>query len=274
MMKILKFALLMVCLLIADWSVLDRLAQSNDDVLVEIAAVDPAGKATLGIEEKLFVKVNYESGIPLRFQALAMRNGSALEFGAIKNAGLLHPSGKGEALAWVMYLNTTHVDGVRLTVFNEQWQQLYQLTERVDVTWQEGANNPTRPQAEWVKPLTRAEKRLTDFFYDPAPRQFEAVYEIFFYVNLAAIPVYILLQLHMLYRYRYRWRELAMIPLLPYLIVGFYVLVGLHIDRSLLITFLFRYTFCALLWLAAVWLAKRFWQDKLPPPKLYKPPKA
>ncbi len=273
-MRILRLTLLMVCLLIADWSVLDRLALSGDNVLVEITAVDPAGKAALGIEEKLFVKVNYESDIPLRFQALAMWNGSALEFGAIKNAGLLHPSGKGEALAWVMYLNTTHVNGIKVTVLDEQWQQLYQLTERVDVTWQEGANKPSRAQAEWVKPLIRAEKRLTDFFYDPEPHRFEAFYEIFFYVNLAAIPVYILLQLHMLYRYRYRWRELSMIPLFPYLIVGFYVLFGLHIDRSLLITFLFRYTFCALLWLAAVWLAKRFWQDKLPPPKLYKPPKA
>ena len=43
---------------------------------------------------------------------------------------------------------------------------------------------------------------------------------------------------------------------------------------SMLVTFLFRYTPCALLWLGLVWLAKRFWQHKLPPPKLYKPPKA
>jgi hypothetical protein len=51
------------------------------------------------------------------------------------------------------------------------------------------------------------------------------------------------------------------------------MLVGLEIDESLKVTFLFRYTSLAFLYLVALWLAKRFWQDKLGPPKLYKPPK-
>ena len=94
-----------------------------------------------------------------------------------------------------------------------------------------------------------------------------------FILSMIAIPAYILLQLHMLWRYQYRWRELAMIPVFPYLILGFYLLVGLGIEKSLWVTFLFRYTPLALLYLVALWLAKRFWQNKLPPPKLYKPPK-
>lgn len=265
---------LVICLILTCWAVGLHHAQASDNVLVEIADVDPQGPTTLELEDKLYLKVHYESDVPLRFQALAMFEGAVHEVGAIQNLALLHPPGKGEALAWVMYLNTTHVDSVRLTVYDEQWQELYRLSHKVDVTWEKGGAAQKRIPAEWIAPLTRAEKRLTDIFYDPAPQKYGTLHEIFFYINLAAIPFYVLLQLHMLYRYRYRWRELSMIPIFPYLIVGFYSLVGLGIERSLQITFLFRYTFCALLWLLAVWLARRFWQHKLPPPKLYKPPKA
>jgi hypothetical protein len=55
--------------------------------------------------------------------------------------------------------------------------------------------------------------------------------------------------------------------------VFFYFIVGFDIETSLQVTFLFRYTPLALLYLVALWIAKRFWQNKLPPPKLYKPPK-
>ena len=270
-MKLLKLLSLIVCFCLAGL-VVQAFAENPENVHVEILDVDPNVKSTLNLQEKLYVRVSYQSDIPLRFQALAMRNGSALQVGAINNHALLHPPGEGEALAWVMYLNVTHIDSVRLTVFNEKWKKLLHLTHDIDVTWQQKASDAERAPAAWVKTLDRAEKRLTDFFYDPAPKRFGALYDIFFYINLAVIPFYILLQLHMLYRYRYRWRELALIPVFPYLIVGFYLLVGLDISRALVITFLFRYTFAAFLWLCALWMAKRFWQHKLPPPKLYKPP--
>lgn len=249
-------------------------AETTGNFSVQIAETDPAVHSTIELEDKLYLKVVYESEIPLRFQAQGLLHGSALEVGAIKNHALLHPSGEGEALAWVMYLNTTHIDSVGVNVFNEKWEKLFQLTHDIDVTWQENTSVSERLLADWIKPLDRGEKRLTDFFYDPLPQRFGALYDIFFYINLAAIPVYILLQLHMLYRYRYRWRELALIPLFPYLIVGFYLLAGLDIDNALLITFVFRYTFVALLWLLILWLARRYWKDKLPPPKLYKPPES
>ena len=248
-------------------------ATRGGDFGVRIAAVDPPVKSDLAIEDKVYLKVEYESELPLRFQASGVRDGSEQDVGAIKNMALLHPPGKGEALAWVMYLNITHIDSVRLTVYDEKWKELFRLSREIDVTWKKDINQPERRLAEWIKPLDRAEKRLTDFFYDPAPRRFGALYDAFFYINLGIIPVYIIMQSYMLYRYRYRWRELAMIPTFPYMIVGFYLLVGVDIERALLVSFLFRYTFAAFLWLMTLWLAKRFWQDKLPPPKLYTSPK-
>lgn len=249
-------------------------AQSADNVLVSLASLDPEIESTLGYDDILYVKIRYESDIPLRFQAIAMREGVPLDVGAVKNPAALHAPGSGEALAWVGYTNPTHIDSVRVTVMNEEWRELYQLTKEVNLTWQHVANAEPRKTAEWVNSLIKSERRKQDYVYDAAPQKYGFFYDILFFLTMASIPAYILLQLHMLWHYEYRWRELAFIPLFPYLILAFYFIVGLDIETSLQITFLFRYTPLALLYLVALWVAKRFWQNKLPPPKLYKPPKA
>ena len=249
-------------------------AQSADKLLVEIARLDPGVESTLGNEDMLYVLVRYESDIPLRFQALALLDGTALEVGAIKNPAALHAQGQGEALAWVGYTNPTHIDSVRVTAFDEGWRELYQVTEDIDLIWQGDAKAEPRKTAEWVNSLIKSEKRKMDYVYDASPQKYGFLYDILFFLTIVSIPAYLLLQLHMLWRYEYRWRELAMIPIFPYLILAFYFVAGLDIDTSLQVTFLFRYTSFALLYLVALWIAKRYWQKKLPPPKLYKPPKA
>lgn len=265
---------LIICVIFLSWAwAVPCIAETTGNFSVEIVDVDPVGQSSLAFEDKLYVRLKYQSELPLRFQAVGKLNDSTMDVGSINNFGLLHPPGEGEALAWVMFLNPTHIDAVTVNVYTEEWQRLFHLTREVDITWVERTLATERVEPKWLKPLDRAEKRLTDIFYDPAPRRFGAIYDVFFYVNLGAIPVYILMQIFMLIRYRYRWRELASIPLIPYLIVLFYLGVGLDIESGLLISFLFRYTFVAFLWLVALWLAKRYWQDKLSPPKLYKPPK-
>ena len=269
-LKIIPFLVLLTLFcLVAAWA----FASDVEGLKVEILAVDPDKSVKLGKDEKLYAKISYQSNEPLRFQAIAMRDGFPIEFGAISNPGALYGSGSGEALVWIFYTSLTHVDSIRVIVRDQSWQELTHIETKVDVTWLEDVVDEKRQLAEWVDPLVKADRRKTDFVYDPSPRRFGLLFDIFFFLNVAALPAYVLLQLHMLYHYRYRWRELAMIPVLPYLIVGFYIIADLGIERSLIITFLFRYTFAAFLWLVLVWFARRYWKDKLPPPKLYKPPK-
>ena len=260
--------LLLVCLCSSS-----SLAQPQDNILVTLVNLDPGVKSTLGNEDMLYVLVRYESDISLRFQAIAMRDGAVLDVGAIKNPAALHSVGSGDALVWVGYTNPTHIDAVQVTVMDEKWRKLYQLTKKADVTWQGVAAAEPRKQAAWVESLVKTERRKMDFVYDPSPKKYGTLYDIVFFLTIVSIPAYILLQLHMLWRYKYRWKELAAIPLFPYMIVAFYAVVGLSIETSLMVTFLFRFTPLALLYLVCLWLAKRFWQHKLPPPKLYKPPK-
>lgn len=260
--------ILLVCLCVSF-----SFAQPVDDILVTIGPLDPSASSVLGNEDSLYARVVYESDRPLRFQAIGMLAGLPLQVGAIKNPAALHAPGNGEALVWVSYNNPTHIDAVGVTVMDEKWAELYTLTKAVDVKWQGVSAEQPRTPADWVETMLRAEQRKIDYFYDPSPKKYGMLYDIVFILSMIAIPAYILLQLHMLWRYQYRWRELAMIPVFPYLILGFYLLVGLGIEKSLWVTFLFRYTPLALLYLVALWLAKRFWQNKLPPPKLYKPPK-
>ena len=269
-----KTSFVLIVVLIACFCGSFSFAQSADDVLVSIESLDPVESSTLGNEDSLYVLVRYESKVTLRFQAIGMREGLPLEVGAIRNPAALHAPGNGEALVWVGYTNPTRIDAVSVTVMDEKWSELYSLSKEVDVKWQGVSAETPRTPAQWVDPLMRAEQRKIDYFYDPSPQKFGMIYDVIFFLTMASVPAYILLQLHMLWRYRYRWRELAMIPLFPYLILAFYMIVGLDIDESLRVTFLFRYTPIAFLYLVAVWLAKRFWQSKLSPPKLYKPPKA
>jgi hypothetical protein len=248
-------------------------AASAENVQVEIVKLDPASKSTLDSNELLYGLIHYKSDTPVRFQAIAMFQDEPLEVGATRNPAVLHSPGSGDALVWVGYTNPTHIDAIRVAVLDEEWQVLYQVTHEADVTWRGTVTDNPREPAEWVGPLTKTERREMDFVYDPEPQKYGLLYDFIFYLTIASIPLYILLQLHMLWHYRYRWRELAVIPLFPYLIVAFYTIVGLKIDTSLQVTFLFRYTPLALLYLIGLWIAKRFWQDKLPPPKLYRQPK-
>lgn len=66
---------------------------------VELVSLDPEIESTLGNDDILYVQIRYESDIPLRFQAIAMRDGIALDVGAVKNPAVLHAQGRGEALA-------------------------------------------------------------------------------------------------------------------------------------------------------------------------------
>ena len=256
-MTFLKTVLFVFIACILCLPVSSSMAQPVDDVLVELASLDPGTEATLGNEDMLYLLVKYESAIPLRFQMVAMLRGSAQEVGAIKNPAALHAQGSGEALVWVGYTNPTHIDSVRVTVMDEKWRELFQLSKDAEFTWTGAAATAPREPADWVSKLIKSERRKQDFVYDPSPQEYGTLYDVIFFLTLASVPAYILLQLHMLWRYKYRWRELAVIPLFPYVILLFYYFFGLNIETALQVKFLARYTPLAFLYLVALWLANK-----------------
>jgi len=68
-----------------------------DNVLVTLDSLDPAVTSVLGSEDNLYVKVRYESSIPLRFPAICMHYGLPLDVGACQNPAALHAPDYGRA---------------------------------------------------------------------------------------------------------------------------------------------------------------------------------
>ena len=180
-MTYLKNTFFVITLLIVCLCSPSALAQPKDNVLVTLIGLDPGVESTLGNEDMLYVLVRYESDIPLRFQAIAMRDGAVLDVGSIKNPAALHSVGTGEALVWVGYTNPTHIDAVQVTVLDEKWRKLYKLTEEADVTWQGVVAAEPRKPAAWVKSLIKTERRKMDFVYDPSPIKYETLFDIVFF---------------------------------------------------------------------------------------------
>jgi len=235
-----------------------------------IVALDPPVTTELATNDKLYLQVAYSSDIPLRFQAEAALHGTKLEAGVVSDPAALHIPGQDEALLWLSFRNPTHIDEVRVTAFDEEWQPLASLSQAVDMTWHDATIGATRQTAPWVDRLLKAERRKLDYVYDPAPRKKEDVYDFFFMVSVLSIAPYVLLQVQMLRRYRGRWRELALAPLITFLPLLMFTLTGAGIDISVWIVFTFRYIPFALLFLVVLWLVK---QVRTPPPPRPKPPR-
>lgn len=238
--------------------------QTVEAVELQVLAQDPEASAELSLGDRLALHIGYNSEQPLRLRAEALREGQLFEVGAVTNPATLQPSGDGEALVWISFSNATHIDTVRVTALDARWQTLESVAVATDVVWRENTGSPPRAAAAWVGPLAKAERRELDFTYDPLPKPGESLWDLFFLLSVAALPVYLLLQFLMLQHYRARWRELAAIPLVSLVPLIVFSLIGFGMDLGLWASFLFRCSPFALAYLLLLWVVKRFRPAKSP----------
>ncbi len=240
------------------------IVQPAGAVQLRVLAQDPEAKAVLGLNDRLALHIGYASEQAVRFQVSAMLQGQLLEVGAVTSPAALQPSGEGESLVWIGFANATHIDTVRVTALDAQWQPLESLSVAADVTWRPLEVSLSRTPAAWVKSLEKSERREVDFTYDPLPKPTESLWDVFFLVSVASLPIYLLLQFMMLRNYRKRWRELAAVPLVSLLPLVIFSMIGFGMDLQLWASFLFRCVPFALLYLLVLWVFKRFRPAKLP----------
>jgi hypothetical protein len=220
-----------------------------------IVATDPGPGATIANGDKLYLRIDYQSRVPVRFQIEAFRQ-ELRQKDAITSSTPPYDAGQGEALAWISFSSPIRVDELRVTAFDMEWQELHHETIQMVVTWEEVEVVAERSLAEWVGPMMKHHRQVFDQAYDPQPQKPDTLFDLFFLFSFMAIPVYLMMQVQMLIRYRDGWRKYAIAPLLPIVPLCLYSLFGLGMQSAYWIIFLFRFFPVALGYLAIVWVVK------------------
>lgn len=228
---------------------------------MHIAALDPGNDATLGTGDRLYVRIRYTSPVSVRFLPELLRQGN-VQKSAETSSAPPYDAGRGEALAWLTLASPERTDALRVTAFDLAWQELGSVTTEVVVTWESQDHFEAREPAPWVGPLVRQHRRVFDTAYDPQPEKPEPFFDFFFLISFIAIPLYLLMQAQMLFRYRGRWQWYAAAPLLPFIPLGLYSLLGLGLNPAQWIKLLFHYMAVALLYLLLLWTVK--WNREKP----------
>jgi hypothetical protein len=229
-------------------------------VTLRIVAQDPADGSVLGAGDRLYLHIGYESSVPVRFQAEALRQG-ILQEEAFINSAPPYDAGNGEALAWLGFAIPVRIDAIRVTAYDLEWKPLAVLNVPAVLTWDSETADPPREPAAWVVPLQKHHRHVFDTALDPLPRKPDPFFDIFLIVSIISIPFYVLVQIRMLVHCRDGWRKYAAVPLLAILPLCLYSLIGLGMETSYWIIFLTRFFPVALVYLGIVWLIKRI-RDK------------
>jgi len=256
-MSFLKSALAMFLLLAASAVACTAAVQATGKAVFRVTGQDPAPESSLVSGERFFLRIDYQSDIPVRFQAAAWRQ-EVLQEDAFINPAPPYPAGSGEALLWIGFAKPVRIDEVRITAFDLEWQELSTLSIPMTMTWGEPTTVAPHSPAEWVGPLQKHHRQVFDTALDPLPQKPDPLFDIFLLISIISLPCYVAVQLRMLLRYQGTWRWYAAAPLLPILPLGLYSLIGLGMQSSYWIIFLTRYFPVALAYLGIVWLVKWF----------------
>ncbi len=226
-------------------------------VSARVTAFDPASGARLDAYEKLYLRISYESDMPLRFRVAPYRGEERLDFGVMTSTPMLREAGKHDTLAWISFNNATRIDRISVALLDMEWNQVGQVNVDYDATWSSDPVAEPRQAAEWVRAMTRKSRLRQELVFDPAGAKGESLYDIFFLLSAATIPFYLFLQVRSLRRWRGRWRELATVPIISITPLILLALFGFGMELRLWIIFIFRGIPLALLYLMALWFAKR-----------------
>jgi len=224
----------------------------------EITQVYPNAEVILALKEPIYLRISYDSSVPIRFQASARSEGDAREVGAVPGRAQLYPSGKGEALITISFDNPTHIDEVVVTAYDGAWERLGETRLSFDMHWSGVQTLSQQPPAPWIGLLEKKSRLRADYLFDPDPKPPTPVSDAIVLLALLSIPLYFFLQVRMLSRYRHRWREMATAPLitlLPMFIYAFWV--GIGYDLRLWPPFLIYYVLFSTGYLVAIWVVKR-----------------
>jgi len=227
-------------------------AEAQEPTL-RVTASDPDG-GRLGKDDALYLRVSYDSAVPLRLQAKGFSGGAEVKAGARYNPAPIYPAGADDAVVWVAYAAPTHLDEIRIAAYGADWKPVATLSYPVTAQWSgPGGRRP----AAWAAALSDRQQAMTS--QSAAASQGDDDGYIGLLITFAglSIPGYLVLQLVLLFRYSGRWRLAAALPLVGMIPLLLYTLAALAAGSNLWPLMLIFLTPLAFLYLLAVIILKQ-----------------
>lgn len=205
-------------------------AAEKPTIRIRVSAADPAAGGRLAPRDTLYLRISYDSPVPLRFRGTGYIGETAVTEGAAYNPAPVYPAGKHEALVWISYFGPARIDEVRIGAKDAAWKPLRSLSYPVVAEWVAGA--PRHERAAWAAALGDRQQAMTSSAMTVTDDS-SGLGRFFWELAAASIPAYACLQLFMMLRYSGGWRIAAGLPLLGMIPLALYTIAGLLMGANL-----------------------------------------
>lgn len=125
---------------------------SAQTISIQVVETDPRAGTALSSGEPVYVRLQYQSDKPLRFQVKGFLDGSEAKKLTALNPAPLYPAGNGEAIAWVSY-DKFGISELQIIAMDENWQTLHTVSHPIEMSWSGRPSRNWRQPAEWVQTL-------------------------------------------------------------------------------------------------------------------------
>ncbi|MPY74750.1 MAG: hypothetical protein GEU87_10850 [Alphaproteobacteria bacterium] len=205
-------------------------AAEEPTIRIRVSAADPASGGRLAPRDTLYLRISYDSPVPLRFRAEGFSGETAVTEGVAYNPAPVYPAGKHEALVWISYFGPARIDEVRIGAKDAAWKPLRSLSYPVAAEWAAGA--PRHERAAWAAELNDRQQAMTSSAMTTTDGS-GGLGSFLVALAAASIPAYVCLQIFMVFRYSGGWRVAAGLPLVVMIPLALYTLAALAMGSSL-----------------------------------------
>lgn len=189
-------------------------ADLSPQTQLDVVQTHPASSTQLQVEQQAFIRIDYNSLVPVRFLLKAYYQGSEIEKAMRLGSQPLYPQGTGNALAWISFVRPTKIDQIILETFNDKWDLIGKKSFDIQWTWADTVFNSQNVELpEWIQDLSQYQTELTRVQLEKLYHEdqyFENMTTELLYLSFA---LYLLCQIVLSMSMAGKWRTLSLAPL-------------------------------------------------------------
>lgn len=196
---------------------------SDRDPALQLIDSDPDPNAILRAGEPLYLRLRYQSAVPIRILVSGDYCGNPVGDFA-QDGEELFPAGDREATVWLAYPGDRRIDQIRVRLWNANHAQVAEATFPLEAEWRQASAPARRAMKSWVAELTAGQRaRLAE---RPSAASEASGFDPLDLLFLG-VPGYFVLQIALMARTSGGWRRAAlapaivMVPILAYTVLAF-----------------------------------------------------